>query len=108
MRGEINNIFDEYNEQSVVDAGTIFNKIKKAIKQPRFFHLRKSYVLIQMNPVPGIGTDQLKEEYGSMIASILRFETVTLSEYLKDEILNSSVGYYRGNLIIIDTEAAVI
>ncbi len=108
MRGEINDIVEEYNEQSVVDAGAIFNKIKSEMKQPKFFHLRKSYVLIQMDPIPGIGTDKLKDEHGSLLASTLRFETVALSEFLKNAILTSSVGYYRGNLIIIDTEAAVI
>lgn len=108
LRGEINGIVDEYNEQSVIDAGAIFNKIKSEMKQSKFFHLRTSYVLIQMDPIPGIGTDKLKEEYGSLLASTLRFETVTLSNFLKTEILDSSVGYYRGNLIVIDTEAAII
>jgi len=108
LRGEINSIINEYNEQSVVDAGAIFNKIKSEMKKPKFFHLRTSYVLIQMDPVPGIGTEKLKTEHGSMLASTLRFETVRLSEYLKNEILDSSVGYYRGNLIVIDTEAAII
>ena len=61
-----------------------------------------------MDPVPGIGTDKLKEEHGSELASILRFETVALSGFLQNTILTSSVGYYRGNLIIIDTEATVI
>ncbi len=108
LRGDINGIVDEFNEQSVVDAGAIFNKIKPEMKQPKFFHLRTSYVLIQMDPVLGIGTEKLKTEHGSMLASTLRFETVRLSEYLKNEILESSVGYYRGNLIVIDTEAAII
>ncbi len=108
LRGEVNGIVDEYNEQSVIDAGAIFNKIKTEMKQPKFFHLRTSYVLIQINPVPGIGTDRLKDESGNMIASILRFETVSLSKFLKNEILDSSIGYYRGNLIVVDTEAAII
>lgn len=108
LRGEINEIIDEFNEQSVIDAGAIFKKIKTEMSQPKFFHLRKSYVLIQIDPVPGIDTETLREEHGAMVASTLRFETVTLSEYLKNEILDSSVGYYRGNLIVIDTEASLI
>lgn len=107
LRGEINTIEDEYLEQSVVDAGSLFKKIKNYIKQPKFFHLRKSYVVIQVDPEPDIiDVVNLKDEYGSLIASILRFETETLSEYQKNEILASAVGYYRGDLMIIDTEAA--
>ncbi len=43
-----------------------------------------------------------------MIASTLRFETETLSEYKKNEILQNAFGYYRGDLIIIDVDAAFV
>lgn len=109
LRGQINSIEDEFREQSVIDSGAIFKKIKSQIKQPKFFHLRKSYVVIQVDPEQNImNIKNLKEEYGSIIASILRFETETLSEYQKNEILDSAIGYYRGDLIIIDVEAAFI
>lgn len=109
LRTEINNIVDEYLEQSVVDAGTIFKRIKQVTKQAKFFHLRKAYVVIQVDPQASM-TDvvNLKSEYGSYIASILRFENQILSEYQKNEILDSAIGYYRGDLIVIDTEAAFI
>lgn len=106
LRSHINSIDDFYHEQSVSDAGSIFQKIKQEIKQPRFFHLRSSYMLIQVNTDPEKSdVVQFKHEYGNFIASMLRFETETLSEYQKDEILASAIGYYRGDLIIIDTEA---
>jgi hypothetical protein len=108
LKQEIDDIDDEFSEQSVIDAGAIFNKIKSEIKQPKFFHLRKSYVLIQVDPLADIGTEKLKEEFGGSIASILRFETDALSEYQKNDILASSVGYYRGNLLVIDTNATFI
>lgn len=108
LRGHIDSIEDEFREQSVVDAGSLFKRIKTEIKQPKFFHLRKSYVLIQVDPEAAIDLVKLKDEYGSLIASILRFETESLSEYQKNEILESAIGYYRGDLIIIDTEAAFI
>ncbi len=108
LRAHINAIEDEFREQSVVDAGSIFKRIKSEIKQPKFFHLRKSYVLIQIDPEQSVDIVKLKEEHGSTIASILRFETESLSEYQKNEILESAIGYYRGDLIIIDTEAAFI
>ncbi len=108
LRGQVNSIEDEFREQSVVDAGAIFKRIKSEIKQPKFFHLRRSYVLIQVDPESTIDIVKLKEEFGSLIASILRFETESLSEHQKNEILESAIGYYRGDLIIIDTEAAFI
>ena len=109
LRTEIHSIEDEYHDQSVSDASSIFKRIKTAVKQPRFFHLRKSYVLIQVNPESqNIDAINLKDEYGSLIASILRFETESLSEYQKNEILESAIGYYRGDLLIIDTDAAFI
>jgi hypothetical protein len=108
LRAHINSINDEYSEQSVADAGSLFKRIKSEIKQPKFFHIRRSYVLIQVDTQPNIDVVNLKEEYGYTIASLLRFEIETLSEYQKNEIIASAIGYYRGDLIIIDTEAAFI
>ncbi len=108
LKQEIDEIDDEFSEQSVIDAGAIYNKIKSQVKQPKFFQLRKSYVLIQVNPLPDIGTEKLKEDFGGAIASIVRFETDALSEYQKNEILASTVGYYRGNLLVIDTYSTFI
>ncbi len=108
LRENINIIEDELREQSVIDASAIFKKIKSEIKQPRFFHLRTSYMLVQVHPESDTDIIEIKEKYGSIIASILRFETEILSEYQKNEVLASAIGYYRGNLIIVDTEAAFI
>jgi len=107
LRSIINDIDQQYNEQSTTDASMLFNRIKSEIKQARFFHLRTSYVVIQVDQSPETwDVVKLKEEHGSTIASLLRFETETLSEYQKNEILASAFGYYRGDLIIIDTQAA--
>jgi hypothetical protein len=106
LRTHINSIDNDYKEQSVIDAGVLFKRIKQDIKQPKFFHLRRRYVVVQVDPENVIDVVSLKAEYASLIASILRFETETLSEYQKNEILDSAIGYYRGDLIIIDTEAA--
>lgn len=109
LRASINGIEDRYHKQSVKDAEALFRKIKGQLKQPHFYLLRQSYVIVQVDPHPAItDTMILKEQFGGLIASILRFETETLSEYKKDEILESAIGYYRGDLIIIDTEAAFI
>jgi len=113
LRANINELDSFYHEQSVADAGVLFKKIKNYINKPRFFHLHTSYMLIQvtMNPVPRSAQEdviQFKEQHGNVIASLLRFETETLSEYQKDEIVDSAFGYYQGDLIIIDTDAAFI
>lgn len=108
LRQELNNIENQYREQSVLDAGAIFRKIKSEIKQPKFFHLRNSYFIIQIYPESNIDINQIKEDHGGVIASMLRFEVETLSEYQKSEILNSAIGYFRGDLIIIDDYAAFI
>ncbi|MBY0109793.1 MAG: hypothetical protein K2X90_01645 [Candidatus Babeliaceae bacterium] len=108
LKSEITAIDTRYETQSLHDAFFIFNKIKGAIKQSNFFHLRKSYTVIQINPQQKYDVVNFKDTFGSILASTLRFETETLSEYQKNEILASAFGYYRGDLIIVDTEAACV
>lgn len=99
----------EFQEQGVIDAGSIFKAIKKYVKQARFFHLRTSYVVIQVDPQSeSVSVVAFKDAYAGVLASLLRFETENLSEYQKDEILNSAIGYYREDLFIIDTQAAFV
>jgi len=108
LRADLPDITNDYKEQSIDDGISIFKAIKSAIRQPHFYHMSKSYVLIQIDPQDDMTVLQLKREYDSTIASMVRFETESLSEYKKDEILASSFGYYRGDLFVIDTEAACI
>ncbi len=109
IRRKINNLDTTFRKQSASDAASIYRKIKDYIKQAHFFHLRSSYVVIQIDPTPDmINVVDLKNKYGGLIASTLRFETESLSEFQKSEILETATGYYRGDLIIIDTEAAFV
>jgi len=108
VRKDLQHIDNKFQEQSVIDTGSIIKKIKRFIKKPNFFHTKSSYVIIQLDSVPGMNANKLKEEYGSIIASSLRFETEQLSEYQKNDILDSAIGYFKGDLIVIDTEAAFI
>lgn len=109
IRKDLNEIDSDYQEQSVSDAHVLFKRIKPYITTPRFFHLRTWYVVIQVDQDQEmITTTELKEKYGGVIASSLRFETETLSEYKKSEILEDARGYYRGDLIVIDTDAAFV
>jgi len=108
LRGDLPDITNDYKEQSIDDGVSIFKAIKQAIRLPHFYHMSKSYVLVQIDPQEDTPVLELKQSYDHMIASMLRFETENLSEYKKDEIFASAFGYYRGDLIVIDTEAACI
>ena len=109
LKKQLTQIESMYQEQSVEDINSVYKKIKQYIKQPRLFHLRKSYVVIQVHEQKNIkSVAELQTLYGSTIASLVRFEPGILSEYQKNEILADARGYYRGDLIIIDTEAAFV
>lgn len=100
---------DAYAQYSLRDAEAIFNKLHREIKQPKFFHGHNEYVLIQMADLPG-GLDlaTVKQEYGYELASLIRFETENLSQHVRDEILSDAFSYYHKDLIIIDTQAAIL
>lgn len=109
IRQQLDGIDNQWAEQSLIDVDIIFKKINPYIAKPHFFHTRSSYVLIQVDPQQNLlDMVKLKDTYGGIIASALRFETETLSENQKNEILASAIGYFRGDLIVIDTEAAFI
>lgn len=109
LRVNCNELANKYQEQSVIDAKSIYKKIVPFITQPKFFQTSASYVIIQVDPQPtALDLMQLQKEYGSTIASTLRFETEILSEFQKNEILDSAIGYFRGSLIVIDIDAAFV
>lgn len=109
LRERLDALYDIYQEQSIYDGGSIFKRIRKFITKPEFFHTKSSYVVVQVDTIPKkMDTVTLKEQYGGIIASTLRFETKSLSEYQKNEILASAIGYFKGDLIVIDTEAAFL
>lgn len=100
---------NKYQQQSALDAQSIYKKIEPFVTQPKFFQMCTSYVIIQIDPQPTtLDLTQLQKEYGSTIASTLRFETEILSEFQKNEILDSAIGYFRGSLIVIDVDAAFV
>lgn len=101
-------IDEEYQPRSITDALEIYKHIKTSISKPNFFHLRSYYTIIQIECDPEFNGSQIKEYFSHELAALLRFETQTLSEHQKKEILTSSVGYFKTDLIIIDTEAALI
>lgn len=103
---ELKKIFDEKSE---IDARAAFKAIYPAIKKPRFYSIKNSYFAIQVHPLKDkLPPEDFKERYGSKIASLLRLELYNLSDYQKDQILESATGYYGQDLIIIDSEASFI
>ena len=109
VRLNCNELANRYQQQSVFDAKSIYKKIEPFITQPRFFQTNSSYIIIQVDPQPHIlDLTQLQKEYGSTIALALRLETEVLSEFQKNEILDSAIGYFRGSLIVIDVDAAFV
>ncbi len=109
VRKDLDALDDQYENISLKDAENIFAIIKPFITKPKFNQMNASHVVIQVDPQPEvIDTVALKETFGSIIASTLRFETETLSEYQKNEILESAIGYFRGDLLVIDTEASFV
>lgn len=109
IRQQLDGIDNQWAEQSLIDVEVIFKNISPYIAKPHFFHTRSSYLVIQVDPQQQLlDMVKLKDDYGGIIASALRFETETLSENHKNEILSSAIGYFRGDLIVVDTEAAFI
>lgn len=107
LRKDFNEMVDTFEEQSILDAKSIFKQIENAISKPKFFETRSSYVLIQVNPEPNkINLKEFQARYSHIIASTLRFETEILSEEQTKEILESAVGYFKDERIIIDTDVA--
>ena len=105
IRQQLDGIDNQWAEQSLIDSETIFKNIKPFIAKSNFFHTRSTYLVIQVDPLPNLlDMVKLKDTYGGIIASALRFETETLSENQKNEILADAIGYFRGDLIVVDTK----
>lgn len=109
VRKELESLDNMYAEQSLIDVESIFKKIKPYIAKQHFFHTRSSYVLIQAEPQPELlDAMKVKDLFGGIIASTIRFETETLSEIQKNEILANTIGYFRGDLVVVDTDATFL
>lgn len=108
LKSIINKTLDLVETYSYNDGKAIFNEIKDSVRESTFFNLSKTYVLIQCDTKDGITPYDFKNNFGHEISSLLRFENEVLSEYKKNEILENGFGYYRGDLLIIDVNSAII
>lgn len=109
VRRDLEGHINRFQEQAQSDIAVVFKQIRPFIKKPNIFHTQSMYVVIEVDPTDElVDMVQFKQIYGGLIASMLRFETETLSEVQRDEILESAMGYYRGDLIVIDPSAAFV
>lgn len=109
LKVKIIDIKKSFDERSDIDARYAFKSIQRAIKKPRFYSLKNSYFAVQVYPFKDqFKPEEFKDLYGSKIASLLRLEVHTLSNYQIDEILASTIGYYGQDLIIVDGSGAFI
>lgn len=109
LRKTCTHLIELYNEQSAQDGVGIYNTIRTAITQPAFAKAHSSYIMLQVNPHPSVGEpSSLQKIHGEAIATILRLETETLSEHQISEIWESAIGYFRGEIMVIDTDASFI
>lgn len=109
IRAQFGEIHNQYQALSITDARSVYKKIESEVSKARFFQTHTSYMIIQLDPIPDkLDVQELKKVFGGLIVSTLRFEQVALSEEQKNEILEAAIGYFRGDLIVIDTETAFI
>jgi hypothetical protein len=106
LHKDFNKLIDHYYEKSMLDARVVYNKIAPYTSQANFFQMSSLYIVIQIDPQPGVTPDHLRQQFGNLVASTLRFEPDLLSELQKNEMWNASLGYFRGNVVIIDQECA--
>jgi hypothetical protein len=108
LRKNLDSLYNSSREQSVIDAQKVFSKIQQNISKPRFYHTNATYIVIQVDQKDTLDATVLQREFGSTITSMLRFETQTLSEEQKNDILSSAIGYFRGDLVIVDTDVSFV
>jgi len=109
LKEKVINIKKYYDDRAEKDVKLTFNKVLPAIKKARLYNLKNFYFAVQIDPIGEIiDAQELKDFYGSKIASLLRLETQNLSDYQEKEILDSTTGYYGQDFIIIDSEASFI
>lgn len=109
LKSKIIEVERYFTSKSDHDARRVFHDLMPAIRKPRFYNSKSSYLAVHVNPMKDLFTPEtLKERYGERIASLLRFETQNLSEYQTEEILASTTGYYGGDMVIIASDASFI
>jgi hypothetical protein len=97
-----------YSDRAQADAALLFNAVAPFVTKKHFFNMREQYSAVQMTPLDTLTPEMFKETFGSKIASLLRYEKESLSDYQQEAVLASSSAYYGQDMVIIDGEAAFI
>jgi len=109
LKQRVIEVKDAYDKQSDIDARMVLHDINPVVTKPHFYNLKNDYFAVHVNPIEGrLSADEFQEVYGGKIASLLRLELLSLSEYQQDDILSSVTGYYGQDFIIIDSEASFV
>lgn len=109
LQNRISKLDLQYQNKSMEDATHLFHQVKRYISEPKSFHHRNSYVVTHIEPeLEHFTNEEFIQRFGATIASALRFEKHTISEFQIKEILQSKTGYYEEDLVIIDTESAFV
>jgi hypothetical protein len=87
--------------------------IRQVLKKPHETWISEDYYLIQVDPIP-VGPDSvlaaedLLRECGTQVAQIVRGEETPLSTAERQEVLHSSMSYYRTDLLVVGWVAAFV
>jgi hypothetical protein len=108
MKSLMVSIDEKYQEQSIQDAHSIYKKITNYIQKANFFQLKNYYTVIQIDTQRNLAGKDIQRLHGEDLASLVRFETQSLSEAQKQSILNQEIGYFSDDLVVIESEAAFV
>jgi hypothetical protein len=85
----------------------------RALKKPYEGWTTENYYIIQLDPAvtdngETVMAEELVRQYGSEIAQIVRSEEFPLSNSERQEVLQSSMSYYPGDLLVVGWIAALV
>lgn len=87
----------------------LVDRIKPAIIRPEISALVEDYYLFIFEEIDqAISAATLIEEYGPVLAQILRFDLQPLSPQQYKDVLAQPISYYANDLVLIDWNAAII
>lgn len=109
VKKEIIALKKQCDEQAERYAHDTYKKISPALTSPQFYNLKNEYFAVHVNPLSTtFSSEEIMEEYGADIASLVRLEVTDLSPYQQTSILRSRVGYYGNELMVIDSSGSFV
>ena len=88
---------------------TIADRLKTSMTAPRKTYLSEDYLVFAVNELSRVHTaDDLIDNHGDVIASLLRGERAVLSRQERDEVLRHRLSYLADDLVIPTWNAAFV